>query len=100
MRTYWMDEDERQWRSERHLHAWPASLERCWYTCECPRPAHNQRIEPVRLGPPASVIVITVLCAWDDCEEPRRPTSKYCSRACSNKNARARHQRRKWAAGT
>jgi hypothetical protein len=29
-------------------------------------------------------------CAWQDCDEPRRTTSKYCSRGCSNKNARNR----------
>lgn len=33
-------------------------------------------------------------CAWPGCEKPQRPNSKYCSRACSNKNARARHKAR------
>ena len=33
-------------------------------------------------------------CAWPGCEKIRRPNSKYCSRACSNKNARARHKSR------
>ncbi|MBX2803313.1 MAG: hypothetical protein KTR31_36875 [Myxococcales bacterium] len=33
-------------------------------------------------------------CAWPGCEKTRRPNSKYCSRACSNKNARARHKAR------
>ena len=37
------------------------------------------------------------VCAWDPCSEPRRSASKYCSRNCSNKNARARHQARKTA---
>lgn len=36
-----------------------------------------------------------VQCAWDSCERGRRPRSKYCSRNCSNKNARARHAKRK-----
>lgn len=30
-------------------------------------------------------------CAWMHCTNPRRPNSKYCSRECSNKNARHRH---------
>ena len=32
--------------------------------------------------------------AWHECNEPARPRSKYCSRNCSNKNARARHKTR------
>jgi hypothetical protein len=35
------------------------------------------------------------LCAWAPCLKPRRPRSKYCSRECSNKNARSRHKTRK-----
>ena len=35
------------------------------------------------------------ICAWADCQQPARPRSKYCSRNCSNKNARARHKARK-----
>lgn len=34
------------------------------------------------------------ICAWEGCEEIARPRSKYCSRNCSNKNARARHKAR------
>lgn len=33
-------------------------------------------------------------CAWPSCDKQRRSNSKYCSRACSNKNARARHKTR------
>lgn len=33
-------------------------------------------------------------CSWKDCEEPARRTSIYCSRSCSNKNARWRHRQR------
>lgn len=36
----------------------------------------------------------TPICAWSECCEPARPRSKYCSRNCSNKNARARHKTR------
>jgi hypothetical protein len=35
------------------------------------------------------------ICAWKNCEKVARPNSKYCSRNCSNKNARARHASRK-----
>lgn len=35
------------------------------------------------------------VCAWVDCQKIARPRSKYCSRNCSNKNARARHKARK-----
>lgn len=33
-------------------------------------------------------------CQWHACEESARPDSKYCSRKCSNKNARARYLKR------
>lgn len=33
-------------------------------------------------------------CAWDQCSNIRRKNSKYCSRNCSNRNARSRHKRR------
>ena len=33
-------------------------------------------------------------CAWEGCTNPQRPNSKYCSRECSNKNARARYKSR------
>jgi len=36
-------------------------------------------------------------CGWHACDNPPRPNSKYCSRDCSNKNARARYKRRKAA---
>ena len=35
------------------------------------------------------------VCAWAECQQIARPRSKYCSRNCSNKNARARHKARK-----
>ncbi len=34
-------------------------------------------------------------CEWKDCANPPRPNSKYCSRDCSNKNARSRYKGRK-----
>jgi hypothetical protein len=32
------------------------------------------------------------ICALSSCEKDSRPKSKYCSRDCSNKNARARYK--------
>lgn len=34
-------------------------------------------------------------CQWHGCTKTVRPGSKYCSRACSNKNARSRYKQRK-----
>jgi hypothetical protein len=34
-------------------------------------------------------------CCWPPCNKYARPNSKYCSRNCSNKNARARYAKRK-----
>jgi hypothetical protein len=34
-------------------------------------------------------------CEWHICHNPPRPNSKYCSRDCSNKNARLRYKKRK-----
>ena len=34
-------------------------------------------------------------CAWEGCSSAVKPRSKYCSRDCSNKNARARYKSRR-----
>ncbi len=36
-------------------------------------------------------------CEWHKCDNGARPGSKYCSRKCSNKNARARYLKRQQA---
>jgi len=36
-----------------------------------------------------------IYCAWKDCKNASRKNSKYCSRNCSNKNARLRYKSRK-----
>ena len=50
----------------------------------------------------AASIDVADLCSWKDCDKgedggaaPRKKRSKYCSRDCSNKNARWRHKQRK-----
>ncbi len=50
--------------------------------------AAARKTAPSALGPGR-------ICAWHECSKPARPRSKYCSRNCSNKNARARHKARK-----
>ena len=53
----------------------------------------------VESPPDKTPITITVaspfvMCDWRECQNPARKTSKYCSRACSNKNARWRYKKR------
>lgn len=43
---------------------------------------------------PRKVLPFPGVCAWVECDQPSRPKSIYCSRNCSNKNARARHKAR------
>lgn len=72
---YWQGD---HWCCEGHLQTvrLPAAADRCWYyRCPSQRP-----------------LLASEMCAWPECEEARRATSKYCSRACSNKNARKRHR--------
>ena len=42
-------------------------------------------------------VVVSVHCSWDTCSKMKRKNSKYCSRDCSNRNARARHAARRSA---
>ncbi|MCB9663640.1 MAG: hypothetical protein H6732_05990 [Alphaproteobacteria bacterium] len=56
--------------------------------------------QPVRRAPAVPRVQAPVepegpCCAWRECSEPARDGSKYCSRECSNKNARARYAKRK-----
>ena len=50
--------------------------------------------QEVTVAPNVGAATTDEVCAWPGCEKPQRPNSKYCSRACSNKNARARHKAR------
>lgn len=53
--------------------------------------ARRQREEEARRAAEA----LKNTCAWMECANEIRPNSKYCSRDCSNKNARHRHQQKK-----
>ncbi|MCB9681105.1 MAG: hypothetical protein H6733_06490 [Alphaproteobacteria bacterium] len=69
-----------------------------------PPPAPAARVEAPKAEPvkestsysaaPRSSMVETNACAWKDCDKAARKGSKYCSRDCSNKNARHRHAKR------
>ena len=48
----------------------------------------------VRVVIPTHIQPVEEVCSWDGCDQLARPRSKYCSRNCSNKNARARHNNR------
>jgi len=57
--------------------------------------------EPLAIAPEGALTYIgtpgTARCAYEDCANAAREGSKYCSRACSNRNARKRHKVRKAA---
>ena len=56
-----------------------------------PTKASTAKKVPAKAAEPA---VGAETCAWPSCDNARRKNSKYCSRACSNKNARYRHKLR------
>lgn len=75
----------------------PAAATECYYRrCDSVRPDMALRPEPapepieISICPPGISI-----CDWHSCSDVARPGSKYCSRRCSNRNARQRHRKRK-----
>ncbi len=50
-------------------------------------------------GKAEAAVTVTSVCAWKDCDNAPRDNAKYCSRACSNKNARWRHAQRRATEG-
>jgi hypothetical protein len=80
----------------------PATSTRCWMVGCSIRPEEALRPEPEPEPAPSPVIALhpaaqAQRCAYALCDKPARPGSKYCSRACSNRNARKRHKERKAA---
>lgn len=57
---------------------------------EAPKPAPAKAIVSV-----SAVEHAHGMCDWKDCDQPARKGSKYCSRGCSNKNARWRYSQKK-----
>lgn len=89
----------------------PASAGRCWMVGCSVRPPEDLRPDEVIPEPEPIVLnnvkVLSVAtsasasgerCAFPGCTNVVRENSKYCSRACSNRNARRRHKQRKDAA--
>jgi hypothetical protein len=108
----WRNRDT--WQCNNHLPVvrYPAGVLSCWYWgCKSKRPIEAKRpgpvervvaVKPVPMAAPlvaapspAAAIASLEVCAWHECESERRKNSKYCSRECSNKNARARYRRKK-----
>lgn len=91
--SYWKDHDT--WVCSTHLPPvqLPASLERCYMVDCAPRPdmaGRPDKVEVVEETPEPEVAV----CAYELCAEPAREGSKYCSKRCSNRNARRAYKRR------
>ena len=116
--TYWKNENE--WVCPKHLPSvkLPANVDKCFFSgCYSLRPKNRPGNSGTTVPRPSPSFMTSAmhrsskphveieegnLCAWFKCEkglnETRstiRSNSKYCSRDCSNRNARWRHKQRK-----
>ena len=99
LKPYWRDENF--WICPRHLPALkiPSHIQNCWFSgCSSKRPSPN---ETTTLKKGCKKNTRAQLCAWFQCNKGSngtrafaRKNSKYCSRDCSNRNARWRHKNR------
>ena len=102
-RSHWKDHGH--WQCLNHVPPinLPASATRCWMVGCSVRPSEESRPEPVAAVDQDALARGTVVsigesaCAYEGCSNMARDGSKYCSRACSNRNARKRHKERKVA---
>jgi len=106
-RSRWKDHDH--WSCLGHVPPilLPASATRCWMVGCSTRPSEELRPEELPEEPeplPMTAGAVTYIglpgterCAYEACRNAAREGSKYCSRACSNRNARKRHKVRKVA---
>jgi len=94
--------DANTWVCPEHLPPlrMPIQCERCWM-CNQESPLVKKReIKVVRISRKKKEKPLPTLpqdlpkCEWKDCDKPQRENSKYCSRTCSNANARWRHRER------
>jgi len=120
---YW--KNEREWVCPKHLPSvkLPANIDKCFFSgCKSVRPPNRPGNTAISATPKKKKIVVVAspptksktvsstekvaveaaLCAWFKCEKGEnggravvRSNSKYCSRDCSNRNARWRHKQRK-----
>ena len=93
MNSRWVSEAE--WACMKHVPSMymPASLSHCLLCTAIRPPAMPVKVRVVSsdLHKPQE----EEACVFIGCMHPSRSNSKYCSRACSNKNARKRHKERK-----
>jgi len=118
LKQKWISDDI--WMCTEHIPAprIPSVQDKCWY-CGAARPLLEGRVVkpyvlPGSEPPPkakkaakksqkegvsaqiqANNTVGATPCAWPGCPNKSAGKSKYCSRECSNKNARSRHAHRK-----
>jgi len=52
-------------------------------------------VAPVPVAVTPAPVQVEATCGWSSCDNAPRPNSKYCSRNCSNRNARWRHAQRR-----
>ena len=116
---YW--KSEREWVCPKHLPSvkLPANIEKCFFSgCSSVRPSNrpgnssvvssssivsSSKVRKRNSTKPAKTTAgEESLCSWFKCEKGEdggratvRSNSKYCSRDCSNRNARWRHKQRK-----
>ena len=104
---YWYDEDT--WVCPMHMCSvrLPKASLKCYYAgCTSVQPEFDGQMarpkaeQPQKRVAPMPVVEVpaastTPKCEWHSCAKPARAGSKYCSRECSNRNARARYRARK-----
>jgi hypothetical protein len=91
-----------QWQCMHHVPpiTLPASSVRCWMVGCSLRPSDETRPEEVPEVEMTNVVAFnsgSEPCAYANCSNMAREGSKYCSRTCSNRNARKRHKERRVA---
>ena len=96
--SIWLTEEIWLCRSHMTFVRLPAVAESCWYAGCCSKRPPKSRVVAKRQVRSAVIRSVSPeeaapqkRCAWKTCSEPARPRSKYCSRTCSNRNARARY---------
>ena len=92
--------DKTQWACTEHTPSLylPVGAKACWL-CGEEKPPITDNI-PVRSKPVVVGFFNTKnLCSLSGCLNPSKDNSKYCSRGCSNKNARKRYKERKKVTG-